>query len=158
MKGLIKKGTTHHYKTERVGAKGQSLLLLARLEEELNGEEFFDEDMRFSRVVIPDFNILTTDFDRTRLYEYDRRTIDAITNLPTNKFAVRSSSPYEDGREHSFAGIFSTIRDVGRQGIPSAVTAVDSSALNDRAKSYAKHQGIPIDESMAVIIQEMIDS
>ena len=70
-------------------------------------------------------------------------------------FAVRSSFGNEDGAEHSFAGQYKTILNVGRKDVPSAVGEVFKSL--DNASDYAKAKGIKQTKG-CVIIQEMINA
>jgi phosphoenolpyruvate synthase/pyruvate phosphate dikinase len=64
--------------------------------------------------------------------------------------AVRSSSPYEDGRTHSLAGRFATELNVTDENLLYTIRWVrDSGAMSDPDR---------IDNNMAVILQEMINA
>lgn len=69
------------------------------------------------------------------------------------RFAVRSSGIGEDGVEHSFAGMFETVLDVGRDDIGPAVERVLASAAGVRTAGYTDAGPA----RMAVIVQRMVD-
>jgi len=56
---------------------------------------------------------------------------------PATTFAVRSSAPFEDGSEQSWAGQFDTFLSVGDEGLESAVKSCWASQFGSRALSYA---------------------
>jgi phosphohistidine swiveling domain-containing protein len=72
-------------------------------------------------------------------------------------YAVRSSSPVEDGAAHSFAGQFTTILGVpGDAGsIGEAVLQVLESASSSRLQGYGR---APATVEMAVVVQHMVPS
>ena len=70
-----------------------------------------------------------------------------------DRFAVRSSGLGEDGVERSYAGMFETVLDVGREDIGAAIERVLSSAGSVRAAEYAEAGPA----RMAVIVQRMVD-
>ena len=71
--------------------------------------------------------------------------------------AVRSSASGEDGKEHSFAGQYSTYLNVnGWEGIVSAVKRCCFSLTNKRAQEYRESKGITGDNYMSVVVQEMV--
>ncbi len=70
-------------------------------------------------------------------------------------YAVRSSSPVEDGADHSFAGQFTT-----KLGVPGDVASIEDavrqvleSASSDRLHAYRPH---PAAVAMAVVVQRMV--
>ncbi|MBQ8942612.1 MAG: phosphoenolpyruvate synthase [Firmicutes bacterium] len=79
----------------------------------------------------------------------------ALSFSKAETFAVRSSFGNEDGAEHSFAGQYKTILNVGRKDVPSAVGEVFKSL--DNASDYVKAKGIKQTKG-CVIIQEMINA
>ncbi len=72
--------------------------------------------------------------------------------------AVRSSALTEDGRQHSFAGQFSTVLNVADQpALEDAFRQVVASAFSRRSLSYRWHAGLdPFDFDMAVLCLEMV--
>lgn len=72
-------------------------------------------------------------------------------------FAVRSSAVGEDGLQHSFAGMFTTVLDVPRHELHSAVREVVGSLSSSQTIGYQmlREQSI---SKMCVVIQEMINS
>jgi rifampicin phosphotransferase len=75
------------------------------------------------------------------------------------RFAVRSSSPLEDGTSASFAGQFDTfLNRTGFDSICEAVTLCLLSPLSSRVAAYLKFHAIAGELPMAVLIQEMVDA
>ncbi len=74
-------------------------------------------------------------------------------------FAVRSSTPEEDGATHSFAGQFESYLCVRREQIPEKIVAVWASAFTKRAATYRKERGVvQPPKAPAVLVQPMIDA
>ncbi len=73
-----------------------------------------------------------------------------------NRFAVRSSGSEEDGKQHSFAGLFESRLFVPEEELESAIKQVWKSAFQDRVSSYCQEKNIPSPLGISVIIQEMI--
>lgn len=73
-------------------------------------------------------------------------------------FAVRSSADAEDSAKASFAGQFSTELNVRRDEVPAAVRRVAASVASPSAKTYARRLGVPAPDSMAVLVQEQLES
>jgi pyruvate,water dikinase len=76
-------------------------------------------------------------------------------------FAVRSSAVVEDGANASYAGQFSSLLFVPREGVLDAIRHVRASAASDNVRAYtgargtiAKTDGTP---EMPVIVQRMVD-
>jgi len=125
--------------------------------EQSNRHEVYPEKGIVDKIIIPRFKILPVDFDFASLS--DAGIIDDLLDgLKGPPYAVRSSSPYEDQDDVSFAGIFDSILDVGREDIAGAVEQVLVSAMSDKAKDYAERFDVDVDEKMAVIIQELISA
>ncbi|HIH24329.1 TPA: hypothetical protein HA251_04815 [Candidatus Woesearchaeota archaeon] len=107
-------------------------------------------------VVVPRFFVLPTG------YSLSDANIELLRNraaaLGVKKFAVRSSSPFEDGTEHSFDGVYESRLDVGLDNLVNAVRAVQRSSLGKKARRYADDFKLTIDDRMAVIVQEMVKS
>ena len=72
-------------------------------------------------------------------------------------FSVRSSSPDEDSREYSFAGIHESFVNVcGEEDILEKIKLVWASLWNDRSLLYKKEHNLDsLESSMAVIVQVM---
>ena len=75
------------------------------------------------------------------------------------KFAVRSSSIGEDGKQTSAAGHLETF--LGIQGLDNVISAIQqcwASSCSYQAVEYRRQNGQELLDSMGVIIQEMVDS
>ena len=77
---------------------------------------------------------------------------------PDTIYAVRSSSTEEDSNTHSFAGQFDTFLNVSLEDIPNFVERVFESANSERVNTYRKINKLPNNQSLAVIIQIMVNS
>lgn len=79
---------------------------------------------------------------------------------PDSPLVVRSSSPHEDAKERSFAGMHESV--VGVVGLPAtldAVRAVWASLFSDRSLLYRDELGLdPVRSAMAVVVQPLADS
>jgi len=74
-------------------------------------------------------------------------------------FAVRSSANLEDGKDHSFAGQFSSLLFVTKENLAEAIREVYNSVNTDQVKTYCQHHNIDQGKvKMSVIIQEMISA
>lgn len=98
------------------------------------------------------FAISPNDQGNIRLSDYKE-----ITNLfpSETKLAIRSSALGEDGKAHSFAGIFESVLNVpsnSTQDIKKAIRKVIASSKSLKTKSYSQLKG----PQMGIIIQEMI--
>ena len=114
---------------------------------------------RLSRVgvAVPPGVVLTPSFCHAHLAEgsvaHQRSLARIVRRLPGTRFAVRSSGAHEDGADDSFAGIFETVLNVGKQDIPAAVDRVWRSFQSERAQSYSDARG-----AGSIIIQHMVDA
>lgn len=100
---------------------------------------------------VPDGVVLTN--CRAALAAADHPVVkEAIEQLGDGPFAVRSSGIAEDGAEHSFAGMFTTVLDVGPEEIFDAVDQVLASVNTARVSGYEASG----DATMAVVIQRMV--
>jgi pyruvate,water dikinase len=90
--------------------------------------------------------------------EDDRRALIAAASgaLPPGRYAVRSSAVAEDGKEHSFAGMYETVLDVDKADLAAAIERVHGSARGERASAYTATDGVAAGR-MAVIVQRMVD-
>jgi rifampicin phosphotransferase len=80
-------------------------------------------------------------------------------NHPSQRYAVRSSSPEEDTDAASFAGLYATELGISTTGLEGAVRRCFASVLDNRVLAYKAARGLDADRpSLAVIIQEQIDS
>lgn len=85
----------------------------------------------------------------------------ALAELPSNgPVVVRSSSPHEDAKERSFAGMHESVVGVaGTERILDAVRAVWASLFSDRSLLYRSELGLdPARSAMAVVVQPLADS
>ena len=75
------------------------------------------------------------------------------------KFAVRSSSVSEDGRQASSAGQLDTFLGIhGLENICIAVIECWASSVSYKAVEYRRQNGQQVTENMGVVVQEMVDS
>ena len=92
-----------------------------------------------------------------QVIEWENRNKKINTNKFKGKYAVRSSSNYEDGVLDSFAGQFDTYLNVTPKTIQKRVNQCFKSINNKNVKDYLKKKDIPLEElKMDVIIQEMV--
>lgn len=83
----------------------------------------------------------------------------SMKHLDGQIFAVRSSSPEEDLKGTSFAGMYETSLGVNKSDIEKAVAHAFSSCLDYRVMSYKKQNNISLENtSIAVVVQRQIDS
>ena len=79
--------------------------------------------------------------------------------IDTNQtFAVRSSAIDEDGKEHSFAGLYASLLHVSLDGLQEAIKQVWKSLFSSQVVAYRKKHHLPKQTKIAVVIQEMISS
>ena len=138
---LISGETEKDYPVELIGGKAKGLIALKWLVPQLTSGH--------SRVEVPDFFVIPCGYDLNNMGEILEQA------EPFYRFAVRSSSPFEDGLEYSFDGIFDTCLDVDSSGLREAIETVMASAQGSKARQYAKDFGLTIDDRLAVIIQRM---
>ena len=80
-------------------------------------------------------------------------------NLKYDKYAVRSSSNIEDGKNDSFAGQFDTYLNVEKEELNTKIIQCFKSLYNENVLDYVRKKTIDIKElKMNVIIQEMVQS
>lgn len=81
------------------------------------------------------------------------------TKLKSNKYAVRSSSNIEDGKDNSFAGQFDTYLNVREEELNKKIKECFKSLYNENVLDYMNEKNMDIkDLNMNVIIQEMVQS
>lgn len=84
---------------------------------------------------------------------------DFSINLQCDKYAVRSSSNIEDGKNDSFAGQFDTYLNVEKEELNTKIIKCFKSLYNENVLDYVFKKKIDItDLKMNVIIQEMVQS
>lgn len=127
--------------SEDVGGKGAGLYKLAKLSRKYGYK-------------VPDFFVVPVEYNGPQ----DEIIARAQGLQGEGNYAVRSSSPYEDSQEYSFAGIFDTWTDVSASDIPRAIRSIRLSAMSPEALQYAGERGITIEDKMAVIVQRMVSS
>lgn len=112
------------------------------------------EELQIAGIPVPEFVVIRhgssqQDHRMAKKFVASRRS-DA-------RFAVRSSAECEDGKEHSFAGIFDSLINVPRYAVPVAVAQVIASCRGDRALAYARDRGLdPLAFTMNVVIQDFV--
>ncbi len=127
------------YTPEQIGRKAYNLFKLVELSEELGFK-------------VPPFTVIPTNWIHN-----DAEMAEFYHALP-KPLAVRSSSPYEDSKEASFAGRFTSVIGVSDYtNFCFTVMDVRKSAHSDSVRSYARDRNITIDDRIAVIVQEMVE-
>jgi len=137
---LPKNSLKRKLSAEDIGGKGLNLFKLAKLSKKYgyNVPDFFIIPVNYSG---PNGNILL----RARYLNGN------------GNYAVRSSSPYEDSQQHSFAGVFETLLDVPRSDLVDAIRVVKVSATSEKAQHYAYERKLTLEDKMAVIVQRMVE-
>jgi len=122
--------------------------LVRKNPDEMRWEEIWDSALRirhaFSKGILP--------------VDIERQFLKALSQWPDDTtFAVRSSSPDEDSKEFSFAGVHeSYINVVGSKQVIEKIKLVWASLWSDRALLYRKEKGLnSTTSSMAVLVQKM---
>jgi pyruvate,water dikinase len=83
----------------------------------------------------------------------------ALDRLTLRAVAVRSSAGSEDGGTASFAGQFESVLGVvGAESVVAAVERCAASGRSRRARSYAAQVGVPTEDRVPVIVQQLIDA
>jgi len=117
--------------------------------------------LKKSGINVPDFFVISTKtffkqniVDSRPFMHYLQKHIAAITDPEHPSVAVRSSAPFEDAEEHSFAGqLLSHLHLSESKDVINAIKSIWRSADSDHAKSY----GAGADKNgVAVIVQRMI--
>ncbi len=72
------------------------------------------------------------------------------------RFAVRSSAIGEDGRTASFAGIHETELERSAAEVPASIGRCWASLWSERALRYRSVRQLPLDGSMAVVVQVLV--
>ena len=133
-----------------------SLRRLAELREadsaEVGGKAASLGELLAMGVRVPEGIVLTT--AGANLPADDRAALlrRGVGDLGTGPFAVRSSGTTEDGSEHSYAGMYESVLDVGPDEVPAAVDRCLASGAAGRVAAYA----VAGNGHMAVIVQRMI--
>ncbi len=111
---------------------------------------------------VPNFVVIPFSYFESRT---ENKQLDLITQLKAqfgdhtdSIYAVRSSSTEEDSDTHSFAGQFDTFLNVKLADIPNHVERVFASANSERVNTYRNINKLPNNQSLAVIIQVMVNS
>lgn len=96
---------------------------------------------------------------QARAGNYPADLLDHYRALGAGKVAVRSSAVGEDGQDASFAGQYDTVLNVeGESALQQAIDTCVASVTADRARSYLRDQGEPIDAGMNIVVQRMVDA
>src|SRR3954468_22268605 len=113
--------------------------------------------MRAAGMPVPDGIVLTPAFMKRMGAEPAGTRQDQLAliwkRLGKAKVAVRSSGSGEDGAHHSFAGVFESVIDVGRDGLEAAIARVQASFEAARVSSYGFAAG-----AGNILIQRMVDA
>jgi rhodanese-related sulfurtransferase/membrane protein insertase Oxa1/YidC/SpoIIIJ/phosphohistidine swiveling domain-containing protein len=113
--------------------------------------------MRAAGMPVPDGLLLTPAFLAhlaAAPAETRHRQIDWIwRRLGSAKLVVRSSGSFEDGANHSFAGVFESVIDVDYAGLEAAIARVQASFEAARVSSYQFSAG-----SGNVLVQRMVNA
>ena len=88
----------------------------------------------------------------------DQELQEALDQIGSGPFAVRSSGTMEDGSEHSFAGQFDSFLNVSNKDIPARIQDVRNSCKSDAILSYCKENKLPAPTCPTVLVQRMIDA
>src|SRR5262249_59788256 len=78
----------------------------------------------------------------------------AWRRIGSEKVAVRSSGLNEDGARLSYAGVFESTLNVGRDNLLDALQTVRASMISDRASSY----GGAADGRGGILVQKMVNA
>ncbi len=82
-----------------------------------------------------------------------------LDRLTSRAVAVRSSAGSEDGAIASFAGQFESVLGVvGADAVVAAVERCATSGRSRRARWYAARVGLPTEERVPVIVQQLVDA
>ena len=82
-----------------------------------------------------------------------------LIELGEGLYSVRSSCNYEDGKNHSFAGLFDTYLNVPKKDVNKKVRLCYESLYNENVLEYVKDNNIDLKKlRMNVIIQKMVKS
>lgn len=108
---------------------------------------------------VPDGFVITGDAlcvgGENLLSRYDWQRVDALwKQLGIERAAVRSSGHNEDGVERSYAGVFKSVLDVDREGLPNALREVYDSFAGDSASNYSNGTR----EHGSIVVQKMVDA
>lgn len=87
-----------------------------------------------------------------------RKTLQTLSQPPSERWAVRSSATNEDTAQASFAGFYRTHLGVVPSDIDAAVKDLWASLWEERVVSYTTRQNHRTAPRMAVVIQPMIDA
>lgn len=97
--------------------------------------------------------------DILKKYVEEKISKDFEINLKCEKYAVRSSSNIEDGKNDSFAGQFDTYLNVSKDELNKKIIECFKSLYNENVLEYIGKKNIDVkDIKMNVIIQEMVQS
>ncbi len=114
-------------------------------------------------IPVPEFYVVTTcAFKKYRsksLFKLQKQ-LDSLTNFnPQNKYAVRSSAPFEDHASFSLAGQFETFLNVsGKENLVNAISDCWKSLDSSHVSTYLEQFGFSDKHAvMAVMLQQMIN-
>lgn len=145
---------------QRVGGKGHSLSLLARLDVQVPpgfvvSSEVYGAYLQANRIDLQDDTDTVTEkmlngqFPPALAAEIEQR----IQALGVDYLAVRSSSISEDSADKSFAGMFESYLNVRPEEVLHAIKRCYVSTLSERVRHYRDQE-----EAIAVVVQAMVDA
>lgn len=103
---------------------------------------------------VPPFFVVPTDYDLSSTEAIEKE----LVNLRGESFSVRSSVDLEDGKNHSFAGLFDTHLSVSPSSVIEKIHEVKNSIESARVQAYLTSSGLTNSLKMAVVVQEMISA
>jgi phosphoenolpyruvate synthase/pyruvate phosphate dikinase len=120
----------------------------------LGGKAYSLFNLKRAGFTIPETHVL--DVKMIELIRLGAQLNDGV--LAEKRYAVRSSGVAEDGKNHSYAGLYDTYLNVNRRDVTYFVSKCIDSSNNKRLQSYERQLGLIANSEMCVIVQEMVDS
>jgi len=142
------------YSREELGGKGYNLLRL------------YSWAQQTGKVEVPSFFIIPTSYPRSQVncfapegyLEFKEDAVKNAFEKLRNPAIARSSSPYEDGVNASFAGLFKSIpNQLNYEGLTRALGEIEDSSVGFRVNQYVERMNIDnYNALMAFIVQEQV--
>ncbi len=107
--------------------------------------------------LVPDWMVIRFS-PMTSEKELQRKIDSCFSDKDTSLFAVRSSAIFEDGKQLSFAGQFSSYLNVKKENLTEFVLKVKQSYFNSNLANYTNSLGGEMPGMISVIIQEMVEA
>ena len=127
---------------ENLGGKGYHLNLLQQI------------------CTVPEFFVICFDsVEETEDGNIQKRILEYYVERKLELVSVRSSATVEDGADSSFAGMFDSVLNVGKDALIDAIKKVVNSVKGQRVVDYCKLKEIDYSRvGMRVVVQKMIES